>query len=185
MGSLCSVFPAYHEFPSDGLTQAQRDRGAIVLHVILVVYMFTALALVCDLYFVSSLEKICEVCTLYCSIIIASEMYGLIYCLIVLELYHSSAMNIGHAQPNKENVKVTLILQPFIIALWYHFRNWIWVKMWLVLLLWQQEVPLQNFLPPSLVSSTSFLLNYSTYKLHSQCTNTLYLSSTYKLFFHK
>ncbi|XP_064621540.1 sodium/potassium/calcium exchanger 4-like isoform X2 [Lineus longissimus] len=52
--------PAYHEFPPDAFTTKQRAQGAIILHTILVVYMFYALAIVCDEYFVSSLDKICE-----------------------------------------------------------------------------------------------------------------------------
>ena len=55
------IFAAYHEFPPDLFTHAQRRRGACVLHACAVVYMFIALAIVCDVYFVASLEKICEV----------------------------------------------------------------------------------------------------------------------------
>ncbi|KAI0229304.1 Sodium/potassium/calcium exchanger 3 [Lamellibrachia satsuma] len=51
---------AFEEFPPDAFTNAERHQGALVLHVLLAVYMFTALAVVCDLYFVSSLDKICE-----------------------------------------------------------------------------------------------------------------------------
>ena len=53
--------PAYHEFPPDAFTTEQRRNGALVLHIIMVIYMFTALAIVCDVYFVASLAKICEV----------------------------------------------------------------------------------------------------------------------------
>ncbi|XP_074648859.1 sodium/potassium/calcium exchanger 4-like [Tubulanus polymorphus] len=52
--------PAYHEFPKDLFTNRQRSHGALVIHVCVVCYMFYALALVCDDYFVSSLDKICE-----------------------------------------------------------------------------------------------------------------------------
>ncbi|XP_052768643.1 sodium/potassium/calcium exchanger 4-like [Mya arenaria] len=52
--------PAFHEFPPDAFTTDQRAHGAIIFHLVLVVYMFIALALVCDDYFVSSLDKICE-----------------------------------------------------------------------------------------------------------------------------
>ncbi|KAJ8308710.1 hypothetical protein KUTeg_013584 [Tegillarca granosa] len=52
--------PAYHEFPPDAFTNEQRAHGAIVLHFILVIYMFIALAIVCDDYFVASLDKICQ-----------------------------------------------------------------------------------------------------------------------------
>ncbi|XP_054634274.1 sodium/potassium/calcium exchanger 3-like [Dunckerocampus dactyliophorus] len=52
--------PALHEFPSDVFTNQERTEGAVALHVLCTIYMFCALALVCDDYFVPSLEKICE-----------------------------------------------------------------------------------------------------------------------------
>ncbi|XP_042584684.1 sodium/potassium/calcium exchanger 3-like isoform X4 [Cyprinus carpio] len=51
---------AIHEFPEDIFTKEQRKRGAVLLHVLCAVYMFYALAIVCDKYFVPSLEKISE-----------------------------------------------------------------------------------------------------------------------------
>ncbi len=56
-----SVLAAYHEFPPDAFTNSQRKSGAIVVHLLVLIYMFVALAIVCDFYFVASLEKICEV----------------------------------------------------------------------------------------------------------------------------
>jgi len=52
--------PAYKEFPSDGLTSQQRSSGAIVIHILLSLYMFLGLAIICDDYFVASLEQIVE-----------------------------------------------------------------------------------------------------------------------------
>ncbi|XP_034465346.1 sodium/potassium/calcium exchanger 3 isoform X2 [Hippoglossus hippoglossus] len=52
--------PGIHEFPRDYFTYQERAEGAVGLHVLCAVYMFYALALVCDDYFVPSLEKICE-----------------------------------------------------------------------------------------------------------------------------
>uniref|UniRef100_A0A8C1NIA4 Sodium/calcium exchanger membrane region domain-containing protein n=1 Tax=Cyprinus carpio TaxID=7962 RepID=A0A8C1NIA4_CYPCA len=61
MSKPCVVFPlAIHEFPEDIFTKEQRKRGAVLLHVLCAVYMFYALAIVCDKYFVPSLEKISE-----------------------------------------------------------------------------------------------------------------------------
>uniref|UniRef100_A0A668VWY2 Sodium/calcium exchanger membrane region domain-containing protein n=1 Tax=Oreochromis aureus TaxID=47969 RepID=A0A668VWY2_OREAU len=57
---LPSLAAAIHEFPRDYFTNKQRVEGAVGLHVLCAVYMFYALALVCDDYFVPSLEKICE-----------------------------------------------------------------------------------------------------------------------------
>lgn len=47
-------------FPTDLFTQEQRRHGAIILHVIGVIYMFVALAIVCDEFFVPSLDVIIE-----------------------------------------------------------------------------------------------------------------------------
>ncbi|XP_051510279.1 sodium/potassium/calcium exchanger 4-like isoform X1 [Myxocyprinus asiaticus] len=52
--------PAIHEFPDDIFTNVERKSGAVLLHIIATLYMFLALAIVCDDYFVMSLEKICE-----------------------------------------------------------------------------------------------------------------------------
>ncbi|XP_032410789.1 LOW QUALITY PROTEIN: sodium/potassium/calcium exchanger 3-like [Xiphophorus hellerii] len=51
---------AIHEFPEDIFTLAQRRQGAMLLHVLCAIYMFHALAIVCDVYFVPSLEKVSE-----------------------------------------------------------------------------------------------------------------------------
>ncbi|XP_069193937.1 sodium/potassium/calcium exchanger Nckx30C isoform X2 [Procambarus clarkii] len=47
-------------FPPDIFTLQQRREGAIVLHVIGMIYMFVALALVCDEFFVPALDVIIE-----------------------------------------------------------------------------------------------------------------------------
>nr|XP_057918756.1 sodium/potassium/calcium exchanger 3-like isoform X1 [Doryrhamphus excisus] len=51
---------AISEFPEDIFSVEQRRHGAVVLHVVCAIYMFHALAIVCDVYFVPSLEKISE-----------------------------------------------------------------------------------------------------------------------------
>ncbi|KAM6970725.1 sodium/potassium/calcium exchanger 3 [Aplochiton taeniatus] len=51
---------AIHEFPTDIFTKPELRRGAVLLHVLCAIYMFYALAIVCDDYFVPSLEKISE-----------------------------------------------------------------------------------------------------------------------------
>ncbi|XP_035000593.1 sodium/potassium/calcium exchanger 4 isoform X1 [Hippoglossus stenolepis] len=52
--------PAIHEFPGDLFTNAERKSGAVMLHIVATLYMFLALAITCDEYFVTALEKICE-----------------------------------------------------------------------------------------------------------------------------
>uniref|UniRef100_A0A3B5L366 Solute carrier family 24 member 4b n=1 Tax=Xiphophorus couchianus TaxID=32473 RepID=A0A3B5L366_9TELE len=49
-----------HEFPDDLFTNDERKSGAVLLHIAATLYMFLALAITCDEYFVTSLEKICE-----------------------------------------------------------------------------------------------------------------------------
>ncbi|XP_042564502.1 sodium/potassium/calcium exchanger 3-like [Clupea harengus] len=51
---------AISEFPQDIFTKEQRRKGAVLLHVLFAIYMFYALAIVCDDFFVPSLEKISE-----------------------------------------------------------------------------------------------------------------------------
>uniref|UniRef100_A0A3B3ZE68 Sodium/calcium exchanger membrane region domain-containing protein n=1 Tax=Periophthalmus magnuspinnatus TaxID=409849 RepID=A0A3B3ZE68_9GOBI len=53
---MCSI----HEFPEDFFTNDERKTGAVLLHIVATLYMFLALAITCDEYFVTSLEKICE-----------------------------------------------------------------------------------------------------------------------------
>ncbi|KAM5129014.1 sodium/potassium/calcium exchanger 4 isoform 1-T1 [Mantella aurantiaca] len=52
--------PAISEFPEDLFSIRERQQGAVLLHIFCALYMFYALAIVCDDFFVPSLEKICE-----------------------------------------------------------------------------------------------------------------------------
>ncbi|CAG9771427.1 unnamed protein product [Ceutorhynchus assimilis] len=52
--------PAIDDFPSDLLSEDQRREGAILIHIIVSLYLFVALAVVCDNYFVPAVEKICN-----------------------------------------------------------------------------------------------------------------------------
>ncbi|CAB1339889.1 unnamed protein product [Coregonus sp. 'balchen'] len=54
------VMAAIKEFPEDLFTNNERKSGAVLLHIAAALYMFLALAIICDDYFVTSLEKICE-----------------------------------------------------------------------------------------------------------------------------
>ncbi|KAK9497092.1 hypothetical protein O3M35_004469 [Rhynocoris fuscipes] len=47
-------------FPEDLFSVEQRRKGAVILHIIGVVYMFVALAIVCDEFFVPSLDVVIE-----------------------------------------------------------------------------------------------------------------------------
>ncbi|XP_010771257.1 sodium/potassium/calcium exchanger 3 [Notothenia coriiceps] len=51
---------AISDFPEDIFSLQQRRQGAVLLHVLCAMYMFYALAIVCEVYFVPSLEKISE-----------------------------------------------------------------------------------------------------------------------------
>ncbi|RWS24771.1 Sodium/potassium/calcium exchanger-like protein, partial [Leptotrombidium deliense] len=48
---------AYREFPRDIFGQKWRSRGFIIIHIAVVFYMFYCLAVVCDHYFLPSLEE--------------------------------------------------------------------------------------------------------------------------------
>uniref|UniRef100_A0A674MZB4 Solute carrier family 24 member 4 n=1 Tax=Takifugu rubripes TaxID=31033 RepID=A0A674MZB4_TAKRU len=47
-------------FPDDLFSNQERKKGAVLLHIVAALYMFLALAIICDEYFVPALEKICE-----------------------------------------------------------------------------------------------------------------------------
>ncbi|KAF7487656.1 Sodium/potassium/calcium exchanger 4 [Sarcoptes scabiei] len=55
--NISCIDPAYMEFPSDLFTDRARSRGAILIHIAVVFYMFYCLAIVCDHYFLPSLEE--------------------------------------------------------------------------------------------------------------------------------
>ncbi|RZF38053.1 hypothetical protein LSTR_LSTR006452 [Laodelphax striatellus] len=52
--------PAIDDFPRDIFTEEQRRKGAVAVHFICSLYLFLALAIVCDKYFVPAVEKICK-----------------------------------------------------------------------------------------------------------------------------
>ncbi|XP_028407139.1 sodium/potassium/calcium exchanger 3-like isoform X2 [Dendronephthya gigantea] len=56
--------PAILEFPRDLLNRKQRLYGGILLHVLVAFYMFWAITIICDDYFVPALDVICERCNL-------------------------------------------------------------------------------------------------------------------------
>ena len=52
--------PAILDFPPDLFTQEERRSGALVIHFLASLYIFYAIAVVCDDYFVPAIECICE-----------------------------------------------------------------------------------------------------------------------------
>lgn len=52
--------PDIEQFPKGFTTQEQRKNGLVIFHFVIATYMFIALAIVCDDYFVPSLERISE-----------------------------------------------------------------------------------------------------------------------------
>ena len=46
------------QFPADFMSEQQRKNGGVVVHILLSLYIFAAIAIVCDDYFVASLEKL-------------------------------------------------------------------------------------------------------------------------------
>lgn len=51
---------AYLEFPADLVGNKWRARGLVVIHIAVVCYMFYSLALVCERYFMPSLEEFAQ-----------------------------------------------------------------------------------------------------------------------------
>ncbi|GBP93978.1 hypothetical protein EVAR_70242_1 [Eumeta japonica] len=54
------TLPAIDDFPVGFFTESQRQHGAIVIHAFISIYLFVALAVVCDKYFVPAVDKICQ-----------------------------------------------------------------------------------------------------------------------------
>jgi len=52
--------PSIEEFPNDFFNQRQRQHGAVIVNFAVAFYMFWAIAIVCDDYFVPCLEIICD-----------------------------------------------------------------------------------------------------------------------------
>ncbi|XP_015513346.1 sodium/potassium/calcium exchanger 4 isoform X1 [Neodiprion pinetum] len=59
-GGINCTPPAIEDFPYDLFNEKQRQDGAVVVHVIVSLYLFIALAVVCDKFFVPAVEKICH-----------------------------------------------------------------------------------------------------------------------------
>lgn len=53
--------PSINDFPSDLFTQTQRRFGGVLFHIAFAVYLFFAIMIVCDDYFMTSLEIIGQV----------------------------------------------------------------------------------------------------------------------------
>ncbi|XP_067618608.1 probable sodium/potassium/calcium exchanger CG1090 [Eurosta solidaginis] len=52
--------PAIEQFPQPLMGKWARQHGGLIIHVIVAVYTFFGLAIVCDEYFVASLDRLCE-----------------------------------------------------------------------------------------------------------------------------
>ncbi|KAJ0183864.1 hypothetical protein K1T71_000287 [Dendrolimus kikuchii] len=52
--------PAIDDFPAGLFTELERQHGAIVLHALISLYLFIALAVVCDKFFVPAVDRICH-----------------------------------------------------------------------------------------------------------------------------
>ena len=48
------------EFPKSFLTHEERHNGGFLMHFVVAIYMFVAVAIVCDDFFVPSLELLCD-----------------------------------------------------------------------------------------------------------------------------
>ncbi|XP_075232313.1 putative sodium/potassium/calcium exchanger CG1090 [Lycorma delicatula] len=53
--------PAIEQFPKPSMGPYWRKHGGLIFHILICIYSFIGLAIVCDEYFVTSLDRICEV----------------------------------------------------------------------------------------------------------------------------
>ncbi|KAK7576202.1 hypothetical protein V9T40_012488 [Parthenolecanium corni] len=58
--SITCTPPAIEDFPNDIFSADQRLKGAVAIHIIASLYLFVALAIVCDKYFVPAVVKLCK-----------------------------------------------------------------------------------------------------------------------------
>ncbi|KAK8748011.1 hypothetical protein OTU49_016269 [Cherax quadricarinatus] len=54
------TLPAIEQFPRGFMSPSARKSGGLIVHIIITIYMFVGIAIVCDEYFVPSLEMICD-----------------------------------------------------------------------------------------------------------------------------
>nr|XP_014086568.2 sodium/potassium/calcium exchanger 4-like [Bactrocera oleae] len=66
--------PAILEFPTDGLTRTQRQHGWITVHILLALYCFWLLAVICDDYFLPAIELICQALQMRADVVGATFM---------------------------------------------------------------------------------------------------------------
>ncbi|KAI8430892.1 hypothetical protein MSG28_001018 [Choristoneura fumiferana] len=52
--------PAIDDFPAELFSESQRQHGAVVIHILISLYLFIALAVVCDKFFVPAVDRICH-----------------------------------------------------------------------------------------------------------------------------
>ena len=52
--------PAIEQFPQPLMDKKARQKGGVIIHIAVALYMFLGLAIVCDDYFVPALDKISE-----------------------------------------------------------------------------------------------------------------------------
>lgn len=52
--------PAIEQFPEPLMGKTARQHGGLIIHILVAIYTFFGLAIVCDEYFVASLDRLCE-----------------------------------------------------------------------------------------------------------------------------
>ena len=52
--------PAIEQFPEPLMNNNVRKHGGLIIHILVAIYMFVGLAIVCDDYFVPALDRIAE-----------------------------------------------------------------------------------------------------------------------------
>ena len=58
--NVSCIPPAVTQFPSPGFNKKSRQHGAVIIYILVAVYMFIGLAIVCDDYFVPALTRVSD-----------------------------------------------------------------------------------------------------------------------------
>lgn len=102
--------PAIEQFPRPLMGPNARRNGGIIIHIFVAVYAFIALAIVCDDYFVSSLDRICEgmltLLIIFLSFILINRHYALAELKLSPDVAGATFMAAGSSAPELATVVI-------------------------------------------------------------------------------
>lgn len=80
---------AIDEFPGDFFSLDQRNKGGILVHIFIAIYLIFGLAIICDDYFVPVLEIICD------SLHLSNDVAGATFMAVGMNLNSSSFFDVA------------------------------------------------------------------------------------------